>query len=255
MIHLNLIGMGSGSPQHLTLEGVTALKAADLILLPDKGDDKAELRAVRELICAEHLGPHATTVQFSIPQRTDDPSYLAAVHQWHDAIAMCWQATITKHLPQGGHVALLIWGDPSLYDSSLRIAQRLPDLGLPVTIQVIPGITSVQALTAAHGIALNSLAGSVLFTTARKLRTQGWPAGQERIVVMLDAGGAFEVLVAEHYDIWWGAYVGMPQQVLIKGRLNDVAAQIKQCRADSRTRYGWIMDVYLLAHRGHDALE
>lgn len=250
MIHLNLIGMGSGSPQHLTLEGVTALKAADLILLPDKGDDKAELRAVRELICAEHLGPHAKTVQFSIPQRADDPNYLAAVHHWHDAIAMRWQATITKHLPQGGQVALLIWGDPSLYDSSLRIAERL---GLPVSIRVIAGITSVQALTAAHGIALNSLAGSVLFTTARQLRQHGWPQGQERIVVMLDAGGAYEVLAGDDYDIWWGAYVGMPQQVLIKGRLSEVNAQIKQTRAHLRARFGWIMDVYILALRVQDA--
>ncbi len=249
MIALTLIGMGSGSPQHLTLEGVAALKAADLILLPDKGDEKAELLAVRESLCADILGAHPKTVHFTIPQRADDPSYLQAVHHWHDAIAARWQAQITKHLPKGGQVALLIWGDPSLYDSSLRIAERLPGLGLPVTIRVVPGITSVQALTAAHGIALNSLAGSVLFTTARQLRQQGWPEGQERIVVMLDAGGAFAVLEGGQYDIWWGAYVGMPQQVLIHGRLDTVAADIIQQRAELRARHGWIMDVYLLARR------
>jgi precorrin-6A synthase len=107
----------------------------------------------------------------------------------------------------------------------------------------------VQALTAAHGIALNSLAGSVLFTTARQLRQHGWPEGQERIVVMLDAGGAFAVLEGAHYDIWWGAYVGMPQQVLIHGQLDTVAADIIQRRAELRARHGWIMDIYLLAQK------
>jgi precorrin-6A synthase len=252
MITLNLIGMGSGSPQHLTLEGIAALKAADLILLPDKGDEKAELLAVRETLCAEVLDASPKMAHFKVPQRADDPSYLQAVHHWHDAIAAHWQAQINEHLPTGGQVALLIWGDPSLYDSSLRIAERLPGLGMPVTIRVVPGITSVQALTAAHGIALNSLAGSVLFTTARQLRQQGWPEGQERIVVMPDAGGAFAVLEGAHYDIWWGAYVGMPQQVLIKGRLDQVAADIIQRRANLRAQHGWIMDVYLLARRAQD---
>lgn len=252
MITLTLIGMGSGSPQHLTLEGVAALQAADLILLPDKGDDKAELRAVRELICAEHLGPNVKTVQFSIPNREDDPSYLAAVERWHDAIARRWLDAIAAHEERIAQVALLIWGDPSLYDSSLRIAERLPGLGLTVQLRVVPGITSVQALTAAHGIPLNALAGSVLFTTARQLRQHGWPQGQQRIVVMLDAGAAYEVLPGHDYDIWWGAYVGMPQQVLIQGQLSEVAPLIQQQRAELRARFGWIMDVYILAQRSQD---
>ncbi|MCA3862067.1 MAG: hypothetical protein IOB81_25890, partial [Burkholderia sp.] len=48
-----------------------------------------------------------------------------------------------------GRLALLVWGDPALYDSSLRIAERLQAGGLPLRVRVVPGLTSLQLLTAA----------------------------------------------------------------------------------------------------------
>jgi precorrin-6A synthase len=86
-----------------------------------------------------------------------------------------------------GSVALMVWGDPSLYDSTLRIAARLGD----VAVRVIPGITSLQVLTAAHAIPLNSLAAPVTITTGRQLREHGWPEVPVTVAVMLDKGGAF----------------------------------------------------------------
>ena len=43
MIELSLVGIGSGNPEHLTLEAIRVLEEADLILLPRKGDEKTEL--------------------------------------------------------------------------------------------------------------------------------------------------------------------------------------------------------------------
>ena len=68
---------------------------------------------------------------------------------------------------------MLVWGDPSLYDSSLRIVDRLRDDGLDIRVRVIPGITSLQALTAAHAIPLNRLGAPVLITTGRQVRGAG----------------------------------------------------------------------------------
>src|SRR3546814_4110646 len=102
--------------------------------------------------------------------------------------------------PNGGRLALLVWGDPSLYDSSLRIAGRLPG----VKVRVIPGITSIQALTAAHGICLNDLAEPVLITTGRRLAERGWPDCADTLPVMLDGHCAFQAATAEGIDIWWG---------------------------------------------------
>ena len=46
--------------------------------------------------------------------------------------------------------------------------------------------------------------------------------------------------------IWWGAYLGMPQEALIAGPLGEVSERILTTRAELRARHGWIMDIYLL---------
>jgi precorrin-6A synthase len=242
MITLSIIGIGSGNPDHLTAEAVRALNAADLILLPRKGDAKSDLADLRREILAQVLTVPVPVAEYDVPLRADHEDYLGAVNDWHDAIAKIWVETIGLHLPSGGTVALMVWGDPSLYDSTLRIAARLPG----VTVNVIPGITSLQVLTAAHAIALNTLAAPVTITTGRQLREGGWPDGATTVAVMLDKGGAFTTIEAADIYIWWGAYVGMPQQALIHGPLAVVSDQILAARARLRAEHGWIMDIYLL---------
>ena len=239
---LSLIGIGTGNPDHLTVEAQKALAAADLILIPRKGPDKADLADLRWQIVHSVLGPNAPVIEFDLPRRDPDLPYLVAVDRWHDAIAAAWASTMAA-APQARRVALLVWGDPSLYDSSLRIAARLR----PVPqLHVVPGITALQVLTAAHGIAINTLAGAFSVTTGRRLAQDGWPEGVESLAVMLDQGGAFQVLDGAAYDIWWGAYLGMNNQLLRAGRLGDVAAEILATRQSARAAHGWIMDIYLL---------
>lgn len=246
MIALSLIGIGTGNPDHLTRAAERALCEADLILLPRKGKDKADLADLRRDILAQVLTSPVAVAEFDLPVRASTGDYLEAVNDWHDAIAQAWQAQITAHLPQGGKVALMVWGDPSLYDSSLRIAARLG----PMQITVVPGLTSLQLLTAAHGITLNGLADAVVITTGRRLRDTGWPVDAGSVAVMLDAGGAFAAIDPQGVQIWWAAYVGMPQQVLIAGDLAQVGAQIIATRAKLRAQHGWIMDIYLMRRGG-----
>ncbi|MDR5904102.1 precorrin-6A synthase (deacetylating) [Franzmannia qiaohouensis] len=248
MIQLSLIGIGTGNPEHVTLAAVRALNDAELILLPRKGDGKSDLVDLRRLLCRDLLEASSRTrvVEFDLPQRDGRADYLGAVDDWHEAIAGVWAALMATHLPEGGRVGMLIWGDPSLYDSSLRIAGRLRDAGQALEIRVEPGITSLQVLTAEHRIPLNALAEPVQITTGRRLRERGWPDDAASVAVMLDSGGAFASLPPEGLYIWWGAYLGMDKQRLIDGWLEDVAASIIEQRAALRERHGWIMDVYLL---------
>ncbi|WP_010546356.1 precorrin-6A synthase (deacetylating) [Sphingomonas elodea] len=241
MIALQLIGIGTGNPDHLTGEAIRALNQADLVLLPRK-DNAADLADLRRTICAAVLTRPVPLAEFDMPVRAGEGDYVAAVHDWHDAIAAAWRAAIDAHLPGGGTVALLVWGDPSLYDSTLRIAARLPD----TVVRVVPGITSIQALTAAHAIPLNPLAGSVTITTGRRLRAAGWPRGAEVLVVMLDGCCGFQSLDPAGMSIWWGAYLGMPHQALDAGPLAEAGPRIVETRTALRARHGWIMDVYLL---------
>lgn len=249
MIQLSLIGIGTGNPDHVTGEARTAMNAADLILVPLKGEDKADLAGLRLAICKACVTNPATRIEtFELPVRDPaTPDYLNRVNDWHDAIAEVWERCIRTHLDAGGgpRVALLVWGDPSLYDSTLRIAQRV-GARLPLSLRVIPGITAIQALCAAHAIPLNDLGAPVVITTGRQLRDKGWPDAAGTVVVMLDSGGAFEALASEGVHIWWGAYVGMAEQLLIAGPLAEVAPQIMAARAEARAGHGWIMDIYLM---------
>ncbi len=246
MTTLFLIGIGTGNPDHVTGQAIRALNAADLILIPRKGEAKSDLADLRRQILTEVLTAPVPVAEYDVPTRADQSDYLGAVNDWHDAIAKVWQDTIAARLPQGGKVALMVWGDPSLYDSTLRIAARLPGL----SVKVIPGITSLQALTASHAIPLNTLAAPVTITTGRQLRDHGWPEGATTLAVMLDKGGAFTAIDPEGTEIWWGAYVGMPEETLIHGPLSEVSDRILTTRARLRAEHGWIMDIYLLRRGG-----
>jgi precorrin-6A synthase len=245
VLTLSLIGIGCGDPAQLTLAAIQSINAADLILIPRKGEEKSDLAELRREICARVLTNERTRlVEFDLPVRDSErEDYRGGVDDWHDAVAAVWSREIRNHLGADGRVAFLIWGDPSLYDSSLRIARRLQPYP---EIEVIPGITAVQALCAAHAIPLNEIGAPVLITTGRKLREDGWPQGADTVVVMLDGGTTFQSLDPAGLTIWWGAYLGMKQQIKLSGPLVEVATQIVTTRAEARARHGWIMDSYIL---------
>jgi precorrin-6A synthase len=211
------------------------------VLLPRKRDETVALEELRRRILAES-GSAARIVPFDYPVRDPALPYADRVAAWHDEIAAAWTAALTP-VPPRGPVALLVWGDPALYDSTLRIAARLS----PVPrIRVVPGITALQALTAAHAIPLNTIDGAVTVTTGRRLRDEGWPSGAKSVAVMLDGQASFSGLDPEDLHVWWGAYLGMDWQVLDAGPLAQAAPRIAESRAEARSRHGWIMDCYLL---------
>ncbi|MGD9919566.1 MAG: precorrin-6A synthase (deacetylating) [Paenirhodobacter sp.] len=250
MIELFLIGIGAGNPRHLTLQAIAAMAALDLVLIPRKGVEKDDLAALRRAICAEHLPEGVRVVEFDLPRRdAGDPDYRHGVDAWHDAIAAVWAREMARELPAGGRVGFLVWGDPALYDSTLRIAGRL-GRARPVTTRVIPGITAIAALTSGHAIPLNTIGAPFTVTTGRRLREGGWPAGAETLVVMLDGECAFRSLAPEGVSIWWSAYAGMAEEIRLSGPLAAVGAEIVAARAAARARHGWIMDIYLLRREG-----
>jgi precorrin-6A synthase len=242
MRHLTLIGIGTGHPDHLTRGALRALRAAETILIPRKGASKEDLADLRRALVDEVVSRPVRVAEFDLPARDETiADYRARVDRWHDAIAAAWR----QAAGDARQVALLVWGDPSLYDSTLRIAGRLS----PVPrIEVIPGITALQALTAAHAVPLNGVGEPVVITTGRQLRDHGWPPGTDRVAVMLDAGGAFSVLDPAGVTIWWGANLGLPSQATDHGPLAEAGPRILATRAALRAAHGWVMDIYLL-HR------
>lgn len=242
-----VIGIGTGNPEHVTVQAIRALDAAEVFFVLDKGAAKAELTRIRREIVERYRdGKPYRFVEASDPERDRAPAdYGAAVDDWHAARAELYESLIARELPQDGTGAFLVWGDPSLYDSTLRILERVLARGR-VTFEhsVIPGIGSVQALAASHRIALNRVGAPVHITTGRQI-ADGLPPGADSTVVMLDGHPRFDHLDPD-LTIHWGAYLGTPNEIVVAGRLYDVAALILEKRAEARARHGWIMDTYLL---------
>lgn len=248
MRHILLVGIGSGNPEHMTIQAINALNRADVLFLPTKGAKKAELADVRREIVARYVtNPESRTVEYAVPvRRTEGQSYMQGVDEWHAAIAEIHEAMFSAELAEHGTGAFLVWGDPMLYDSTIRIMERVSRRGnVAFDYSVIPGITSVQALCASHRIPLNLVGKPVAITTGRRL-LESFPGIVETAVVMLDGEQAFQRIEDPDAMIYWGAYLGTPDEIVISGRLSDVKEEILATRAAARTRHGWIMDIYLL---------
>lgn len=240
-MRLTLIGIGTGNPDHLTRGAARAMQEADLVIVPRKGETKADLADLRRAILAD-VAPSTPVAEFDLPVRDDSiPDYTDRVEAWHDAIADVWAQTIVQH--HASSVALLVWGDPALYDSTLRVAARLrpaPD------IRVIPAVTAITAMTAAHCIALNDIGAPFTVTTGRQLRETGFPLGVDTAVVMLDGECSFTALAPNGITIYWTAYAGMPNEISLSGPLAEMSPKIIHARSTARAAHGWIMDIYLL---------
>lgn len=255
-----VIGIGAGDPDYLTVQAIEAMNRADVFFIVDKGEAKSSLVDLREEMCRRFIRDQDgyRWVEINDPPRdrrtdTGTESYLGAVEDWHEARATLFEQAIASELSEDGVGAFLVWGDPALYDSTLRVIDRILARGtVEFDYSVIPGITSVQALVAKHRLPLNRIGEPIHITTGRRL-ADGLPDGLDAAVVMLDAGFAPAALTDDpDLHIYWGAYLGTPDEVLLSGRVADVAEKIEQTKKDLRAQHGWIMDTYFLRREAQE---
>jgi precorrin-6A synthase len=225
-----LIGIGAGDPEYVTVQAVNALNSVDVFFVLEKAAEQEDLVALRREIVDRYVKGAFRMVA------ADDPPRGRDVEAWRAERARLVGGLLAAEKGVG---AFLVWGDPSLYDGMIDILERLG-----VAYEVIPGISAVSALAARHRLVLNRVAGDVLVTTGRRVAA-GLPDDARDVVVMLDSKLAFTGLEGE-WEIYWGAYLGTPDEILISGRLSEVAGEIVRVRAEARSRKGWMFDTYLL---------
>ncbi|MDB5526028.1 MAG: cobF [Rhizobium sp.] len=253
MRHILIVGIGSGNPEHMTMQAINALNRADVLFIATKGANKVELADIRREIVERYVtNPRTRTVEYAVPVRdTADRTYGESVDDWHAAITGIYGQLFSGELADDGTGAFLVWGDPMLYDSTIRIIERVKDAGeVAFDYSVIPGITSLQALCASHRIPLNLVGKPVEITTGRRLAGT-FPQHNETVAVMLDGVQAFSRIDDPEAMIYWGAYLGTVDEIVISGNLLEKKQQILETRARAREKHGWIMDIYLL-RKGED---
>jgi precorrin-6A synthase len=248
---LVLVGIGAGDPDWVTIEAVRAIERLDVLFVVLKEDELDEFVDARRALVSRYRTAPLRTVELRDPPRPwrSAPDYTAAVALWRAQRLEQWSAAVASELPDTQVGGFLVWGDPSLYESTLAIAQELVAVAeAPIGLRVLPGISSVHALTARHRIPLNRQGRAVQIMPARLL-ADGLPEGVDDAVAMLDGRQAFASIDPEGIDIYWGAYLGTPDEILISGPLADVRDEIVRVRGEAEARKGWVFDTYLLRRR------
>lgn len=245
-----VIGIGAGDPDHLTLGAVKAMGRADVFFIVGKGDVKSALTDLRHRMLDEHARAPYRVVEVDDPSRDRRPmgrsDYASAVQDWRTRRADIFERLLREEMTADETGAFLVWGDPSLYDSTLGILAGIEARGsVSASVEVIPGISSVSTLAARHRIPLNQVGRPVHITPARRLADVSQNDDGD-IVVMLDAHESFTQVEGDDVWIYWGAYLGTPDELLVAGPLREVSDRIRRVRAQARDRHGWIMDTYLL---------
>ncbi|MDV8007477.1 precorrin-3B C(17)-methyltransferase [Rhodococcus sp. IEGM 1318] len=138
------VGIGPGDPELVTVKAARVIGEADVVAFHSARHGKSISRAVaapymREGQIEEHLVYPVTT------ETVDHPGgYQGAMDEFYEAAA----ERLAVHLEAGRTVALLAAGDPLFYSSYMHMHKRLADR---FDAEVIPGVTSVSAASAALG--------------------------------------------------------------------------------------------------------
>ncbi|MQY17238.1 precorrin-2 C(20)-methyltransferase [Nocardia macrotermitis] len=141
------IGLGPGDPELVTVKAARIIGAADVIAFHSARHGRSISRA----IAAPYMRPDQLEEHLVYPvttETTDHPGgYQGAIDEFYEQAA----ATLATHLAAGRSVALLAAGDPLFYSSYMHMHRRLADR---FDAEIIPGITSVSAASAALGTPL-----------------------------------------------------------------------------------------------------
>ncbi|OBK88287.1 precorrin-6A synthase (deacetylating) [Mycolicibacter sinensis] len=238
-----ILGIGMG-PRHVTPEVADALRSVDYVLAAEKGAEDGLLALRRTVVDAYAESVPIVTVSDPARDRSADlsgPGYAGAVADWHAARAQRYADVLRE---RGGTAAFLVWGDPALYDSTIRVVQQVKALGVELEYDVLPGISAPQLLAARHRIVLHEVGRPVHITTGRRLG-EAIAAGQDNIVAMLNPEG-LDLSVVADWTIWWGANLGAAGERLVRGRVGDVVGEIAAARRAAKAEAGWVMDVLLV---------
>ncbi|RZB20963.1 precorrin-2 C(20)-methyltransferase [Streptomyces sp. F001] len=138
------VGVGPGDPELVTVKGVNALRAADVVVVPvmDTGERGRAEATVLHYVPEEKV----LRVVFALNERSDRARREAA---W-DAAGERVAGLLKRH----DSVAFATIGDPNVYSTFTYLAQTITELVPGTVVETVPGITAMQDLAARSGAVL-----------------------------------------------------------------------------------------------------
>ncbi|MGW4023454.1 precorrin-2 C(20)-methyltransferase [Streptomyces sp. NPDC005009] len=203
------VGVGPGDPELVTVKGVNALRAADVVVVPVM--DSGERGRAEATVLHYVPGEKVVRVVFALNERTDRARREAA-----------WDAAgerVAGLLREYGVVAFATIGDPNVYSTFTYLAQTLVEAVPDVVVETVPGITAMQDLAARSGAVLTEGTEPLTLVpvTAGAAVLKDALAGPGTVVAYKFGRQAGEVAEALREtgrigDAVWGSALGLPEE-------------------------------------------
>jgi len=154
---LNVIGVGPGDPELLTLKAVRIIKGSPVLCVP-KGREEGSSLALSIVEKAVDLkGKEIIEAHFPMQKTRRRGSGVRGQFSQENGLDDKWNEiaeTILGKLRKGADVSFLTLGDPAIYSTFFYLYDRLLELQPDLNIRIIPGVSSVNAAAASAGISL-----------------------------------------------------------------------------------------------------
>ncbi|MEU8577986.1 precorrin-2 C(20)-methyltransferase [Streptomyces asoensis] len=208
-IRLIGVGVGPGDPELVTVKGVNALRAAEVVVVPvmDSGERGRAEATVLHYVPQEKI----VRVVFALNERTDRSRREAA-----------WDAAgeqVAELLRRHGSLAFATIGDPNVYSTFTYLAQTIVESVPGVVVETVPGITAMQDLAARSGAVLTEGTEPLTLVpvTAGAAVLKDALAGPGTVVAYKFGRQAAEVAEALREtgrigDAVWGSALGLAQE-------------------------------------------
>ena len=145
------VGVGPGDPELLTLKAVKAIRSADVIICPAKGNSPGLAYKIAEEAVPEISFKEILPLCFPMEKNGTEQAHREAAE------------AIISRLQEGKSAAFLTLGDPGLYSTFSFISGMIAENGFEIS--VISGVTSFCAAAAKLLLPLAGGSGSVLISS------------------------------------------------------------------------------------------
>ncbi|MEM0141692.1 MAG: precorrin-2 C(20)-methyltransferase [Thermoplasmatales archaeon] len=160
MTELNVVGLGPGSVDHVTLKALQVLRESEIIYVPiSGGENKIARRIVEELMHRYTFIEHSEIIELEFPM-TRNREY-NKIH-WEKSIEDIFNSFLNH-----SYISYAVLGSPIFFSTFNHISSDLRKKG--VNIRYIPGMNSVDACAALASIQIGHGNDAILTTTYSRI--------------------------------------------------------------------------------------